>query len=56
LKGDVETTEITMEVATSIAKRWMNVADTDGSGTLDFAEFSEFIGKFTPESSQEDLK
>ena len=30
----------------------MAVADADGSGTIDFAEFSEFMTKLDPEGSE----
>ena len=37
--------EMTQEEATQIAKEWMDLADIDGSGTIDMGEFKDFIDK-----------
>ena len=50
MKGQIE--NITPETAAEIAAKWMAVADTDGSGTIDFAEFSEFMTKLDPEGTE----
>jgi Ca2+-binding EF-hand superfamily protein len=34
----------------------MDIADTDGSGTVDLGEFTEFINKLSPETTPEELK
>ena len=34
----------------------MEIADTDGSGTVDLGEFTEFINKLSPETTPEELK
>ena len=45
MKGNLEDGEITQESAAKIANEWMEIADTDGSGTVDFGEYKEFILK-----------
>jgi Ca2+-binding EF-hand superfamily protein len=37
--------EISTEETTDIAEKWMEFADVDGNGTIDQAEFTEFIYK-----------
>jgi len=39
-----------------MANEWMEIADTDGSGTVDFGEYKEFILKLSPESNEDELK
>ena len=34
----------------------MTIADTDGSGTIDFEEFTEFLNKLSPDSTEDELK
>lgn len=38
-------TEMTQEAATALAKEWMDLADVDGSGTIDIGEFKDFTDK-----------
>jgi len=38
-------TTFTVAETTEIAEKWMEIADTDGSGTIDAAEFGDFIQK-----------
>ena len=40
---------MTSEQSTDIAMKWMKIADTDGSGTIDLGEFQEFITKIDEE-------
>ena len=40
-----EETEMTQEAATALAKEWMDLADVDGSGTIDIGEFKDFTDK-----------
>ena len=56
MKGDLESDEITPESASQIANKWMEIADADGSGTVDFGEFKDFIIKLSPDSTDEELK
>ena len=56
MKGNLESDVITPESAIEIANEWMVIADADGSGTVDFGEFNEFIKKLSPESTDEELK
>lgn len=37
--------EMTQEAATALAKEWMDLADVDGSGTIDIGEFKDFTDK-----------
>ena len=34
----------------------MTIADIDGSGTIDFGEFTEFLNKLSPDSTEDELK
>ena len=56
MKGNLENEEITPESAANIANEWMEIADVDGSGTVDFGEYKDFILKLSPESTEEELK
>lgn len=56
MKGDLESDEITPEAASKIANKWMEIADADGSGTVDFGEYKDFIKKLSPDSNDEELK
>ena len=56
MKGSLESDEITLESAGTIANQWMNIADTDGSGTIDFGEFKEFLNKLSPDTEEDELK
>ena len=42
--------------STDIAKKWMDIADTDGSGTIDLNEFKEFIAKIDKNITEDDIK
>merc|ERR1711970_52468 len=48
---------LTVESVKNIAQEWMELADKDNSGTLDFKEFSDFFSKIegTPVTQQEIL-
>jgi Ca2+-binding EF-hand superfamily protein len=48
--------EMDEEKTTDIATKWMEVADIDESGTIDFSEFKEMIGKLDDTQSEETLK
>ena len=39
---------------TEIAEKWMEIADTDGSGTVDAAEFVDFVQKLDEANYNED--
>lgn len=56
MKGNLDSEEMTPESAAEIAQQWMTLADTDGSGTVDFGEYKEFILKLSPESDEGELK
>ena len=56
MKGNLDSESITPESASEIADQWMVIADADGSGTVDLGEFTEFINKLSPDTTQEELK
>ena len=47
---------MTEEQSTDIAKKWMEIADTDGSGTIDLNEFKEFITKIDESITEDSTK
>ena len=56
MRGSLDSDGITPESASEIANEWMAIADTDGSGTVDFTEFTEFIKKLSPETEDGELR
>lgn len=48
--------EIPEEEVTSIATKWMETADVDGSGTIDLTEFLEMISKLDDKIEEGQVK
>ena len=48
--------EMTQEAATALAKDWMELADIDGSGTIDIGEFKDFVDKLECNLSDEKVE
>jgi Ca2+-binding EF-hand superfamily protein len=48
--------EFPEEEVTSIATKWMETADVDGSGTIDFTEFVEMIAKLDDKIEEGQVK
>lgn len=48
--------EMTQEDATALAKEWMDLADIDGSGTIDLGEFKDFTDKLECNLSTEKVE
>ena len=44
--------EVTEEDAKKIAAQWINIADIDGDGLIDFQEFKDFMFKIENESDE----
>ena len=44
--------EVTEEEAKKIAAQWINIADVDGDGLIDFQEFKDFMAKIENESDE----
>ena len=44
--------EVTEEDAKKIAAQWINIADVDGDGLIDFQEFKDFMAKIENESDE----
>lgn len=49
--GDVDESQ-----AGEIAEKWMEIADVDGSGTIDQQEFNEFISKLDGDATTDQMK
>ena len=47
---------MSQEQSTDIAQKWMEIADTDGSGTIDLGEFTEFISKIDEKMGEDSGK
>ena len=45
IKDQIETDDVDEEGAIKIAESWMNIADVDGDGKIDFQEYTDFINK-----------
>ena len=45
IKDQIETDDVDEEGAIKIAEQWMNIADVDGDGKIDFKEYTDFINK-----------
>lgn len=56
MRDGLDTEPITPESAKEIADKWMDIDDTDGSGTVDFGEFTDFIKKMAPDAEDTELK
>lgn len=58
IKDQIETDDVDEEGAQRIAEQWVNIADIDGDGLIDFKEFKEFVNKLDggdDAPSEEDL-
>jgi len=53
---DDDDTEMTEESASALAKDWMELADLDGSGTIDIDEFKDFVDKLECNLSEEKVE
>ena len=47
---------MTEEYTSEIASKWMEIADTDESGTIDFDEFKDMISKLDDKQDDDSLK
>jgi len=56
VRGKLDDGKLTEEDSTAIARDWMAVADIDGSGTIDFEEFSTFASKLECKLSEDEVK
>lgn len=59
IKDQIETDDVDEEGAQRIAEQWVNIADIDGDGLIDFKEFKEFVNKLDggdDAPSEEDLQ
>jgi len=51
-----ESAEISAELSAEIADSWMEIADVDGNGTIDFDEIKELVQKLEYTMEDDDLK
>lgn len=56
IKEEINENEMTQEAATALAKEWMDLADIDGSGTIDMGEFKDFTDKLECNLSAEKVE
>ena len=47
---------MTEEQVTDIANKWMEIADVDQSGTIDFIEFRDLVQKLDEAQTEDSLK
>lgn len=51
-----ESGEVSAEISTEIAESWMEIADVDGSGTIDMDELKELVTKLEYTMEDDALK
>ena len=56
MNSSIEEGTVSEDTSAEIAKQWMAIADTDGSGTIDVEEFKEFIVKLDSTIEESTIK
>ena len=56
MNSSIKEGEVSEDSSAEIAKQWMAIADTDGSGTIDIEEFKEFINKLDSTIEEDTIK
>lgn len=53
IKDQIETDDVDEEGAQKIAEQWVNIADVDGNGLIDFKEYKDFVMKLEEGSEEQ---
>jgi len=56
LNSSIAEGDVSEDSSAEVAKNWMAIADTDGSGTIDIEEFKEFIVKLDSSIEEDKIK